>query len=709
MAASDTDMLMGAEEDFLGEMPIVLSATRLTQPLNESPVAMTVIDREMIEASGARSIPDLLRLVPGFQVGYFDGNTPVATYHGHSDENSKRIQVLIDGRSVYLPSLAGIQWQDLIIGIDDIDRVEVSRGTNASSYGNNSFFAVVSIFTRQAIEDHGHKIKAVVGSHETKDGYYRFGGQHDDLDYRVTVGTKNDDGTDLLNDYTEADYLSYRLDFQIDNNNNLSYQGGLKDALYGDHEPLPDHDIEVASAFQWLKWERHLSNKHSLSLQYYYNYHNQEEFIKTITAPALTLPLPIAGSVDIDGFTLDSTLNIESERHDLEFNHRYSTDQFRLVSGLSARLDIVNANEVFDEDGTQQNWLYRAFSHGEYRHDQAWLFNAGLMIENNDISGTDLSPRIAIIRNLNENHTLRFSASQATRTPVLWEEHANYRLSTVLTQDGGNPLIQEAQDTYFGGTDVLTNQFVISSGDLESEEITSLEFGYIAQLLNNKLLVDVKLFKDHTDELIRLVDDVFAPDDNFDTSIYSGDPSAVADDFQNTYKTDLKGIEASIDYHHSKDLRIYAYYAYINIDAEAINPLANPADERRFEVSAPTNSYGLMLIKHWPEHLSTSLNYFRISDMDWMDRTGSSSFYYNDKSAQPYSKLDLKISKAYFYGQKKLNIALTLQNLLEDFYDYNKTRYTDASLTTVAPPSGISSYGSLQDQRVYFEASLMFD
>ncbi|MCW8957368.1 MAG: TonB-dependent receptor, partial [Gammaproteobacteria bacterium] len=595
---AETDPLIGLEQDILDDMPIVLSATRLAQPLNESPVAMTIIDREMIDASTARTIPDLLRLVPGFQVGYFDGNSPVTTYHGHSDENSKRVQVLIDGRSVYIPSLAGIPWQDMAITLDDIDRIEVSRGPNASTYGNNSFFAVVSIFTKHAIEDDGQQLKIITGSKDTFDAYYRFGNHNDNLDYRVTVGTNNDDGTDFLNDYTVADFLSYRLDYQIDTNSNLSYTGGFKSIEKGDHEPPPDHDINIAYAYQWLKWERQISDRHSVSLQYYYNYHNQEETIDTITVPDFPSDLLGASGFTIDGFTLDTTLNIQSERHDLEFSHQYNSNNFRIVSGLNTRVDIVTANEVFDEDGAQHNDLYRIFTHGEYKLHEKWLLNAGISAENNDISGNDVSPRITLIHKFNQNHTFRISTSRATRTPILWEENANYRLSQQLTQDGGNPLDPTIVAS-LGGTDVLTNQFIISSGNLDSEEITSIELGYVAQLLKNRLILDFKLFKDRTDQLIASINDVYAPDDNFDTIPVIGDePSPIADDFQNGFKTESIGFETSFDYHYSKDFRIYGYYAYIDIEAKSFNPATNPADIRRLEVSAPANSYGLILIKH---------------------------------------------------------------------------------------------------------------
>lgn len=204
IAETAQDPLIGLEEGMLDDMPVVLSATQLAQPLNESPVAMTVIDREMIDASGTRTIPELLLLVPGFQPGYFDGNSPVVTYRGLADEYSRRIQVLIDGRSVYVPALAAIQWSDLVICIDEIERIEVTRGPSAKAYGNNSFLGVISITTRHAIEDHGQKVTIRAGIHDTADAMYHFGGRNESTDYRFTLCTHNNDGTGLLNDYSHG-------------------------------------------------------------------------------------------------------------------------------------------------------------------------------------------------------------------------------------------------------------------------------------------------------------------------------------------------------------------------------------------------------------------------------------------------------------------------------------------------------------------------
>ncbi len=86
-----------SEQAYLQEFPVLLTASRLSQPLSEAPSAMTVIDREMIVASGFRKIPDLFKLVPGIYVSYYKGSQATASYHGTSDQFARRMQVLIDG------------------------------------------------------------------------------------------------------------------------------------------------------------------------------------------------------------------------------------------------------------------------------------------------------------------------------------------------------------------------------------------------------------------------------------------------------------------------------------------------------------------------------------------------------------------------------------------------------------------------------------
>lgn len=116
------------------DVPVVLSASRLIQPLGDAPASITLIDREMIEQSGARSIVDLLLLVPGFQVGRLANGDPTATYLGLSERYNPRLQLIIDGRPAYVPLYGGVPWSELPLALNTIERIEVTRAPNAASW-----------------------------------------------------------------------------------------------------------------------------------------------------------------------------------------------------------------------------------------------------------------------------------------------------------------------------------------------------------------------------------------------------------------------------------------------------------------------------------------------------------------------------------------------------------------------------------------------
>ncbi len=226
-----------AADDEFSDLPVVLSDDKLEQSPSRSPVAISSVDRDMIEASGARTIPDALRLIPGIVIGHSVndfGDKPllVVSYHGHSDQFSRQMNVLIDGRSIYDPLLGGVNWYNIPVSIDDIERIEVTRGPNASTYGSNSFQAVINIITRHASEDQGHFAKVNVGNHDIFDATYRYGGNNNDLDYRVTLATVNDDGQDRADgnnatDDVNSGLIDYRLDYQVNTKNQITYSGSF--------------------------------------------------------------------------------------------------------------------------------------------------------------------------------------------------------------------------------------------------------------------------------------------------------------------------------------------------------------------------------------------------------------------------------------------------------------------------------------------------
>jgi iron complex outermembrane receptor protein len=190
------------ESLFLDDIPVVLSASRLSQPINEAPAAVTVIDKQMIKDSGAWDLSEIFRLVPGMYVAYhadpyFSADSTVA-YHGMvTTTTSDRMQVLIDGRSVYSGLFGGVNWSDLPIVLADIERIEVIRGPDSASYGANSYLGVINIITLHAAESQGASASFSYGNSRSE-GVFRYGAKSGDLSYRLTASIRKDEGENAL-------------------------------------------------------------------------------------------------------------------------------------------------------------------------------------------------------------------------------------------------------------------------------------------------------------------------------------------------------------------------------------------------------------------------------------------------------------------------------------------------------------------------------
>jgi iron complex outermembrane receptor protein len=656
LAASSTPLI--ADDDLFFDMPMVLSSNRLEQPVSDAAVSITVIDRETIEASGARTIPEVLRLVPGMQVGYSGnefGDEPkyVITYHGHSDQYSKQMQVLVDGRSIYEPFFGGINWKAIPINIDDIERIEVSRGPNIATYGSNAFMAAINIITRTAAEDQGSYVRSNVGNHDIADLTYRFGGTNGDLDYRITASTLNDDGMDSANQFdhpddTNSNNIDYRLDYQLDNRNTISYQGGYgnnKQQADRNHEdiiPTP-RTIDNTQFFQFIKWENVINTENTLLLQYYYNQTDKEDRYSSDYIDPGSPP---------DPFILDVNGDIKSERHNLELTQFiHANENLKLVWGASAQFDFVQSSLYLGTDEKITHEQYRIFANIEYHINRSNTFNLGALAEKNNFSDTELSPRASFIHAFNRYHKIRLGISQAIRSPFVFEAVGKQSYSQELTA-GGTPIGLTLLENVIGSTDYR-------SENLENEKITSHEIVYLGEFINSSLLFNARLFYD---DLSNYIDTVKETDTNTDPSIKLYDD--VVHVFRNPFTTSTTGLELELDYYIDPTLRLIASGAIININSQTL----------AMRISAPQHSYSLLLTKSFNEKYNGSLGYYYVESFSWSDST----------SISDYNILDMRLSRNFNFGQTHGSLSLVLKNLLDDYSDYKEnTKNSDGTAPQV--------------------------
>jgi iron complex outermembrane receptor protein len=157
-AASTDDLLDMSLEELVDYR--MMSMSRKEQRVADMAAAAYVISAEEIRRSGAQSIPEALRLVPGLNVAQISGDRWAVSSRGFNERLSNKLLVQVDGRSIYSPIFSGVLWetQDAIMG--DIERIEVIRGPGAALWGNNAMNGVINIVTRSAAASQGSTLSA---------------------------------------------------------------------------------------------------------------------------------------------------------------------------------------------------------------------------------------------------------------------------------------------------------------------------------------------------------------------------------------------------------------------------------------------------------------------------------------------------------------------------------------------------------------------
>ncbi len=172
----------------------VTSVSKTQETLSRTAAAVFVISPEDIAHSGARNIPDLLRMVPGVDVAQINANTWAINVRGFNARFSNDLLVLVDGRPVYTPTFGGVFWDVLGLPLEDIERIEVIRGPGGSIWGSNAVNGVINIITKKASETHGGLVVAGGGNTDQGFGTTQYGGNAGkETDYRVYAKYLNQD------------------------------------------------------------------------------------------------------------------------------------------------------------------------------------------------------------------------------------------------------------------------------------------------------------------------------------------------------------------------------------------------------------------------------------------------------------------------------------------------------------------------------------
>ena len=625
----------------------VLTASRLVQPIMDAPNAITVLDRATIQASGYTKLADLLRLVPGIYVGHKRGWLSNVS-HSLVDSYARRIQVLIDGRSVYLPSVGGTRWDTLPLAVDDIERIEVVRGPNAASFGANAFTGVINIITRHPQDVAGNHLSLLAGDHGQREAWYRWAGFSDGASHRVTLGHREDGGFTHLPDDERSNVFSYRGEFLLHNDQALGLQLGYMEGARGAGEPLDIFELPHGQSVDSLQFQADyrwgISTSTELEAKVYMNHLQTREDIPIDGTLAGYLSV-LSGTTGADHWKTD----ILSRRWHAEIQLNMApAEGVRTALGAFLRRDIVASPQYFATSEKVNVDSKGVFGHLEWRMAPKWLLNAGAFLEDYEGVGWRGSPRATLHWQPTPRQGFRVGISKAYRNPFAYEQQGQQSLT-----------MYNANGDYLFTTDPIFQ----ASGNVNPESFLSKEIGYLGSWPEHGLDVDVRIFRERVSGVINLecssyMDGTGSTDDcdpelhNFGLPL--GLSGLVSRDAYNVGTASQEGFESQVKWKPTPKTQVLFNYAYLNIDSHF--------DEKNF---APRHLAGVHLMHEFAGDLELTLSQYWTASFDPIGQ----------KTLPASTRLDARIAKRIRLGDKTARLALAVQNLGGDYQEFSPNPY----------------------------------
>lgn len=157
---------------------VAVTATRAERDVLDTPGNINVIDRQEIEKSGARDVPELLRRESGLfvtnDIGNPEGYRVEARGFNNGGGNGSALLVLMDGRRLNEADSSIVDWS--LVHLDRVERIEIVRGPGSALYGDNAMGGVVQIITRDGAGRPQATLSGRFGSYDEVTGSLFAGG-----------------------------------------------------------------------------------------------------------------------------------------------------------------------------------------------------------------------------------------------------------------------------------------------------------------------------------------------------------------------------------------------------------------------------------------------------------------------------------------------------------------------------------------------------
>jgi iron complex outermembrane receptor protein len=438
-ASSQDDIL-----EFFEEEAQVITASRQPRPLHQSPATVYVLTREEIVASGAQTLWEALRPLPGLDVMHSETFQGEVSIRGLNKTLNNRTLVLLDGKPVLNGYYDKVAWESIPIGVEEIDRIEVVEGPVSALYGANAVNGVINIISRTPGQLAGGVVRLTAGQRDTYLGNALYGMRRGNLDGKISLGRRTTNRFESPDQRASAvhkmhAYLGYRLSTEqqievrggvthIDSRLNLGGLGTVKEIGPSGYARADYRRGNTGLRAYWDRNRTHLSEEENL---------------------------PDEPGLNYDTFSL-------AVEHSPSLPQRHT-----LTAGGHYRWDRMRSALLFP--GTVRRNLSSLFFEYQWQPRRALTLVSSGRFDRHSLTGWEFAPRGSVIFAATERHLLRFSAAIAFRFPTLMENELQLDRSIAIEET--EPLVIDTLGVMLQG-----------NRKLEAERLRMLELAYRAQL-----------------------------------------------------------------------------------------------------------------------------------------------------------------------------------------------------------------------------------
>jgi iron complex outermembrane recepter protein len=623
------------------DMP-VSSVSRQESTVGRSPAAVFVITNEMIRRSGAKEIPEVLRMVPGMNIAKIDSNTWAVSARGFNGRFANALLVRIDGRDVYDPLFGGTFWDVQEVVLEDVERIEVIRGPGASVWGANAVNGVINIITKNAKDTNGVYVESIAGTFERGTVSARYGAQvNEELNYRF-YGKWFDRAPGFLPDDDACDAWNqgrggFRTDWTPTSDDFITFQGEYYNGYSGELDRLAKFSVpyyyltsdkvHVAGDNAVLNWKRVLDEKSDWDVKLYYD-QTQRHWNQ-------------AGE--------------NRNTFDFDFQNRFPVgERHELIWGLGYRNSqsfIFNSPTLMMYPTQKTDYIGSCFVQDQITlREERWFLTVGSKFEQNNYTGFEYQPTARLLFTPDKKYSLWCSVSRAIRMPTQGEE-----CSTVIAPAIG---MAPPYPPLPPGPDVPMFPLVFGNTHLLSEEMMAYEAGIRGQSTES-FSWDLAVFNNNYDRLIFPV--IGTPYGG------SGPADYLPMTLTNSATGNTYGFELVTTYQATERWKLQSAYTFLVMNLQSLDGTAGSSD---VPGNDPRNQV----------YLQSSWDLWENWDLDLIGR-------YSDElpsiGIPSYVVADVRLA---WHAQKNLELSIVGRNLLNgQFYEFGSDNFLGTQATKVQP------------------------